>query len=70
MCLYLQNIFFFDYNPPLDKMMIAGAGYLSGFDGMLSCDEIGNLRVSKILCGGVHTFLLIVDLAIILLVDC
>ena len=40
--LYLKNIFFFDSNPPLGKMMIAAAGYLAGFDGRFRYKEFMN----------------------------
>lgn len=40
--LYLKNTFFFDANPPLGKLMIAFAGYVSGFDGgNFGFDKIG-----------------------------
>ena len=40
--LYLKNTFFFDANPPLGKLMIAFAGYMSGFDGgTFGFDKIG-----------------------------
>jgi dolichyl-phosphate-mannose-protein mannosyltransferase len=41
MHLCILNTFFFDSNPPLGKMMIAGADYLAGFDGRFSFDKIG-----------------------------
>ena len=40
--LYLRNIFFFDANPPLGKLLIALAGHISGFDGgTFNFDKIG-----------------------------
>ena len=40
--LYLKNTFFFDTNPPLGKLVIALAGYISGFDGgTFGFDKIG-----------------------------
>jgi len=63
--LYLKNTFFFDSNPPLGKMMIAGAGYLAGFDGRFSFDKIGqeyaegvplwHLRFLPAFCGSLMT---------------
>ena len=41
--LYLKNTFFFDANPPLGKLVIALAGYISGFDGgTFGFDKIGS----------------------------
>ncbi|EPB81558.1 hypothetical protein HMPREF1544_11707 [Mucor circinelloides 1006PhL] len=38
---YLQRTFFFDVHPPLAKLMLAGVGYLSGFDGVYQFANIG-----------------------------
>ena len=63
--LYLQRTFFFDANPPLGKMIIALAGYLSGFDGNFGFDKIGvaydpsvpiwSLRFIPAFCGALLT---------------
>lgn len=38
---YLNRIFFFDVHPPLAKLMLAGVGYISGFDGVYQFSNIG-----------------------------
>ncbi|KAK9680461.1 Dolichyl-phosphate-mannose--protein mannosyltransferase 1 [Basidiobolus ranarum] len=38
---YINREFFMDVHPPLAKMMIAAAGYFSGFDGVFSFEKIG-----------------------------
>ncbi|KAI8637449.1 glycosyltransferase family 39 protein [Parasitella parasitica] len=38
---YLQRAFFFDVHPPLAKLMLAGVGYVIGFDGVYQFSNIG-----------------------------
>ncbi|GAA5800931.1 putative PMT4-dolichyl-phosphate-mannose--protein O-mannosyltransferase [Helicostylum pulchrum] len=39
---YLKRTYYFDVHPPLAKLMIAGAGYLLGFDGHYDFANIGD----------------------------
>ncbi|KAI7898413.1 glycosyltransferase family 39 protein [Cokeromyces recurvatus] len=39
---YLRRTYYFDVHPPLAKLMIAGAGYLLGFDGHYDFANIGD----------------------------
>ncbi|KAI8643217.1 glycosyltransferase family 39 protein [Parasitella parasitica] len=39
---YLKRTYYFDVHPPLAKLMIAGAGYLLGFDGQYDFANIGD----------------------------
>jgi len=39
---YLQRTYFFDVHPPLAKMMLAGMGYILGYDGHFEFDNIGD----------------------------
>uniref|UniRef100_A0A336MDJ3 Protein O-mannosyltransferase 1 n=1 Tax=Culicoides sonorensis TaxID=179676 RepID=A0A336MDJ3_CULSO len=39
--LYMKNIFFFDQHPPLGKQLIAGAAFLTGYDGNYTFSKIG-----------------------------
>ncbi|KAI8991396.1 glycosyltransferase family 39 protein [Mycotypha africana] len=39
---YLQRTYYFDVHPPLAKLMIAGAGYLLGYDGYYDFAKIGD----------------------------
>uniref|UniRef100_A0A0K2V1T9 Protein O-mannosyltransferase 1 n=1 Tax=Lepeophtheirus salmonis TaxID=72036 RepID=A0A0K2V1T9_LEPSM len=59
--MYLKRTFFFDSNPPLGKMMIAGAALTSGYEGNFTFDKIGtpypsdfplmSFRMVPALCG-------------------
>ena len=39
---YINGTFFFDVHPPLGKMMIAGMGALTGYNGSFHFTEPGN----------------------------
>ncbi|CAI2185386.1 19719_t:CDS:2 [Funneliformis geosporum] len=39
---YLKRTYFFDVHPPLAKMMLAGMGYILGYDGHFEFDNIGD----------------------------
>ena len=39
---YLNGSFFFDVHPPLGKLLIAAAGYVSGYNGTFAFDKPGD----------------------------
>ncbi|GAB5591483.1 Protein O-mannosyl-transferase 2 [Umbelopsis nana] len=45
---YINGTFFFDVHPPLGKLLIAGAGHLSGFDGAYTFETIGGSYEGKV----------------------
>lgn len=44
---YLRRSYYFDVHPPLGKLMFAGMGYMSGFNGSYLFDKIGEDYVSR-----------------------
>jgi dolichyl-phosphate-mannose-protein mannosyltransferase len=45
---YLKREFFFDIHPPLGKMLLAGVGWLVGYDGNLPIDIEGSFMFENI----------------------
>lgn len=43
---YLNHEFFFDYNPPLGKLILVGMSYISGYDGSFPFEYIGRSYAS------------------------
>ena len=39
--MYIRNTFYFDTHPPLGKMLLAVAGYIGNFNGVVPFDRIG-----------------------------
>ncbi|XP_023244877.1 protein O-mannosyltransferase 1 [Copidosoma floridanum] len=46
--LYMKKTFFFDSHPPLGKQLVAGAAYLTGFDGNFKFDRIGSPYAAEV----------------------
>jgi dolichyl-phosphate-mannose-protein mannosyltransferase len=44
---YLRRTYFFDVHPPLGKMLLAGVGWLMGYDGSFLFDNIGDSYVEN-----------------------
>lgn len=44
---YLQRTYFFDLHPPFAKLLIAGVGYLVGYDGTFKFDKIGDSYITN-----------------------
>jgi len=46
---YIKRTFFFDSNPPLGKLLIAGFAYLANFDGKAQFEFLKTIRLGRIL---------------------
>lgn len=54
---YIRREYYFDVHPPLTKMLIALAGYLTGFDGHFNFDNIGDsYTTNKVAYQGMRKF--------------
>ncbi|XP_061751063.1 protein O-mannosyl-transferase 2 isoform X2 [Nerophis ophidion] len=69
---YINRTFFFDVHPPLGKMLIGLAGYMSGYDGTFPFTKPGdnyehhNYWGMRVLCAGLGSFLPIFSYLIVL----